>query len=419
MEKVKIYQIGLGSFGRHGFEKFVDMTSNFEDLEVEFAGICDRDPEKLESAERFARHHGIDIETFNKINDLYEEASGENVLIYDAGPSDIHPDNIYESLNRGFYHLTEKPSSMDREQHLSEKDMARNRDVTFAVDFIERENPVVKKTLEIIEDESIDSINVFRESTMGVEKILNPVERIGVVGGDIMDKMVHEAYVLDFLEASDGDYEIELESVDCEFFAPKDFQSEKLMGYRGGHTQHIEDAATGTTQASFSHKDKEIKLHSSWLGLSNEALKTAKKIKEKTGESVLDKNYIESEGEAFRDDEARFFVIKGSRNLAGDMLHNKLYDLDTEEEISTRDHIHDQLYRVLEKSIYEAVGVKKRNITDKETDIFMNGLFDVREASIKDKDFTEFLNKSNDRLEALRIRDGKILEVEERESLAG
>lgn len=418
METVKIYQIGLGDFGRHGFEKFVDMTNSLEEVNVEFGGICDTDRDKLEAAEKFAGHHGVELEKFTDKDEMYSKASGENVLVYDAGPSDTHPENIYESLRHGFHHLTEKPSSMTREEHIAEKKLAENQNVTFAVDFIERESPVVKKTLEILEGEKIENIKVFRESCMGLEKITDPVNRTGVVGGDILDKMVHEAYILDFLEASEGDYGLELEDADIEYFLPKSFNSEKLLGFEGGYTYDLEDAATGMTHAKFSFDESIIELNSSWMGLSDEARKEARKIRKITSADVLDQDYIEDDGEAFVDEEARFFVVEGSRNLAGDMLHKKLYDLDSGEEVATRDFLHDQLYRMLENTVFEAAGIHEREITDKETDVFMNAVFDVREKT-SSEDFSEALKKGNKRLESLRIRDGKILENEEIERIAG
>ena len=418
METVKIYQIGLGDFGRHGFEKFVDMANNLEEVNVEFGGVCDRDRDKLEAAEKFAEHHGVELEKFTDKDEMYSRASGENVLVYDAGPSDTHPDNIYESLQHGFHHLTEKPSSMRREEHIAEKKLAENQNVTFAVDFIERESPVVKKALELLEGENIQKIKVFRESCMGLEKITDPVNRTGVVGGDILDKMVHEAYVLDFLEASKGDYGLELEDVDADYFLPKDFDSDKLFGFEGGYTYDIEDAATGMTHAKFNFEDTAIELNSSWMGLSDEAKTEAGKIRKITGFDVLEKEYIEDDGEAFVDEEARFFVIEGSRNLAGDMLHKKLYDLDSGGEIATRDFLRDQLYRMLENTVFEAAGIHEREITEKETDVFMNAIFDVREET-SEEDFSEALKRGNERLEKLRIRDGKILENEESEGIAG
>lgn len=419
MTTVKIYQIGVGEFGRHGFEKIVQMTKDIEELKVELAGICDSNIDQLKAAERFARHHGVEPETFTKIDEMYEQASGDNVLVYDAGPSELHPDNIYESLQHGFHHLAEKPSSMGRDDHIAEKRLAENKNVTFAVDFIERENPVVKKTLELLDGEDIEELKVFRESCMAAHKAVDPVKRSAIVGGDILDKMVHEAYILDFLETSQGDYGVELEEAECRYLAPNDFGSEKLMGYQGGYTENLKDSATGMTRAEFSSDNTVIQLHSSWMGISREAKNTASKIKESTGAEVISNDFFESDGEAFRDDEARFFVLKGSINLAGDMLHKKLYDLDSGEEIVTRDHLHDQLYRMIENTVFQTADLEDQSISDKETDVFMNALFDVREEALKGKELISELDRGNSRLEKLRIRDGKILENEESERIAG
>ena len=155
MRTVKVFQIGLGSFGRHGFEKFVDMEKNLPEADVELVGVADTDPEKLRSAEKFAEVHDTEIETFHTAGAMYSRAeqieSAENqVLIYDAGPTESHSNHIDESIHRGFYHLSEKPSSMRREEHIREKRLAEDRDVKWMVDFIERESPVVKKTLEYL-----------------------------------------------------------------------------------------------------------------------------------------------------------------------------------------------------------------------------------------------------------------------------
>ncbi len=427
MKRVKVFQIGLGSFGRHGFEKFIEMEGNLPEADIEICGVCDRDLERLRSAEKFAEAHETEVETFHTTEEMYtaaEQASGDEVqvLIYDAGPTDQHPDHIYESLERGFYHVAEKPSSMNRKQHLREKQLADSRNVIWKVDFIERENPVVKKTLEILEDEKpeIEEIQVFRESSVGVEKLLDPVKRLGVKGGDILDKMIHEIYVLDFLEAADQEFDLELEKAEAEEFMAKNFDSQKLMSLDGGYTEEINDkTATGMSSAEFSAEETKIRFHSSWLGLSADSQHRAKEIKEKIGFQVFNRNFREHEGQAFLDEEARFFIVKGERNLLGDLLHEKLYDLETGERIETRENIHDQLYRVLENSVLEAAGLKENSVSEKELDIFMNAIFDVRDEVIDRDDFREVLESGKAAVRNLVLEDGKILENEESERIAG
>jgi predicted dehydrogenase len=424
MESVEIYQIGVGSFGRFGFEKFIEMEKHLPEAEAEIVGVCDRDPERLERAKKFAEVHGSSIETFTDKKEMYSHADEQEgqVLVYDATSSDQQSDNVYESLRRGFYHISEKPSSMTREAHLEEKKLSRDRDVKFLVDFIERENPVVKKALELLEDEEIQTIKIFRENSVGVQKILHPVDRSGVRGGDVLDKMIHEIYSLDFLEKVNGSFELELEESDIKYFMPKDFGSEKLMSVDGGYTRDInEETATAMTEAVLESKGTRVELHSSWIGMSDSSRSAADKFREELGEEFFDQEFVHGdEGEkAYVYEDARFFVIRGSRNLAGDMLNERLYDLESGEEIETRDLLHDQLYRVLEDAVLEAAGLQEAEISEKEIDVFMNRIFDIREEGMEDKDFFEELERANEKLESLAVQDGKILENKESETIAG
>jgi len=250
-------------------------------------------------------------------------------MVYDAGCADTHADNIYTSMQHGLFHLAEKPPSMNRREHLREKELAHRNQAMWKCDFIERENPVVKKALELVEDKEIDKIKVFRQSSVGIQKILNPIERFGVKGGDILDKMIHEVYVLDFLERSGSSFELELESSEVEFFLPKTRESEKLMAIDGNYTESINyKTATAQTKAVFNADNTEIELHSSWVGLSRDTLLEAQQIRGEIDHVVVDRDYSELDGKAFVDEECRFFVIEGEKNLMGDMLHQKLYNLE-------------------------------------------------------------------------------------------
>lgn len=416
MTDLKIYQIGLGSFGRYGFEKLVEMHNYLEEVDIRLCGVAEKDFDRLEAAERFADRNGIELETFSTARELYEAAEkvdGE-VMVYDASPSEMHSDHIHRSLENGFYHLTEKPPSLTRENHLQEKRLAKDSDVFYKVDFVERESPVVMKALELMEDESIETIQVFRESSTGAQKVLQPVERAGVKGGDILDKMVHEVYILDFIENIGKEIELNLQEAEASYFLPKDIGSEKLLTVEGGITDRIEDkTATGMTQAVFNASGTTLKLNSSWLGLSSEARNTASMIQEAVGENVLKTRYTEAGNNVFSDEEARFFIIEGSRSLAGDMLHKRLYDLETGEELETPDLLHDQLYRVIEKAVLAASGNEvDAEIDEKEVDVFMNALFDIRDKAVGNADdYLEELKQANKRLKHLVVEDEEVEEV--------
>lgn len=420
MEEVKIYQIGLGHIGRHGFDKLVEIAREFDSIEL--CGVCDRDFERLDQAEKFAKVNEIKLETFQEKDEMYRAARQQDsqVMVYDAGPTETHSKNIYRSMQNGFFHLAEKPPSMNRGEHIREKRFAEQGKAMWKCDFIERESPVVKKTLEILEGEEIENIQVFRESSIGIEKAIDPASRLGVKGGDILDKMVHEIYVLDMLEKTGEDIEIDLKSSETKFFQPHEVGSEKFADIYSGFAKEINyETATGMTQTEFSSENTTVELNSSWMGLSDKSMLKAQEIENKTDHWVLDREFSEMKDKAYVNEEARFFVIEGSRNLVGDMLHKKLYDLDSGEEIETDEYLHDQLHRVIESAVFQAMGKDEEIISEKEIDVFMNAIFDVKEASVEAREYYEELTQANEKLEKMIIEDGKVLEAERSETIAG
>jgi predicted dehydrogenase len=416
MQTVKVYQIGLGDFGRNGFEKLVELHRYFGKVDVELKGVCDTDFDRLDEAEKFAEANDIFIETFQDVEEMYEAAEQERgkILIYDSGPSETHSRHIHRSLQNDFFHLAEKPPSMSREEHLSEKEMSRERELMYLVDFIERESPVVKKAEEILEGKNVDRLDIFRQSSIGLQKLMQPVKRSGVKGGAVLDKMVHEAYLFDLL----GNEKLEFESVQIENFMPKTVGAEKFMSIRGGYTENIsKNTAQGEVKALLKSGDADVTLHGSWMGFSEDSRKAASRIKDVTGHDVLGSGYQTVDGKAFLDEECRFFTVQGEKNLAGDMLNGRLFDLDTGEELDTPDLIHDQLHRVIEKAVLNAVGEREDVIGQHEVDEFMECLFKVQEEASGDA--FEELERSRERLKDMIVEDRKILEREESDTIAG
>lgn len=423
---VKVFQIGVGDFGRHSFEYFVDMTLHHESIEVKLEAVCEPDIDKRESVEKYSEIHSIEIKTFKESDKLFEYADALNdddveILIYDAGPSELHSEHIYKSMRHNFFHLTEKPPSTNRGQHIREKKLSEEKDVMWKVDFIERENPVIIKALEIFETEKLENLRIFRENSIGVKKILNPVERLGVKGGDILDKMIHEVYTLDFIETQNEELDYQMIDTSCKYYMPKKENSDKFLAIDNGYTSEVNyNTATAQTQCKLEFGDIDVQLHSSWIGLSDKAQYAASNIKKKTGYKPVKKTFNQrNNSKAFLDEEARFFIAEGSRNIVGDMLNKRIFDLDTGEELTVPELGHDQLYRVLEKAIVNAYGKNDRLVSEKETDIFMNLIFDIKESVADvDNDF-EYLDRSRERLKELIVFDSKILENEESETLAG
>ncbi len=399
METVKVFHIGLGSFGRYGFEKFVEMDNHLETVNVELIGVCDRDFERRENAEKFADSQGLKIDSWRSIEDAYQRAMEEDsedckILIYDAGPAEMHADHIYRSLRNNFFHLAEKPPSMTRHEHIKEKKLMLDNEVRFTVDFIERESPIVKKALNLLEGKNIDSIKVFRESTVGVEKLLDPIERAGVKGGSVLDKMSHEAFIMDLVDPE------EVGNVEKSLYMPNKKDGESLMTIRGGKTDEINElTATGTCRAEISG-DADIALNSSWLGVSPRARALAKEMENITGHNAIGSDFKISSDSGLLDEECRFFIVRGDRELFGDMLSKKLYDLETGEEIETPNLMHDQLYRVLESSVRCAAGLENNSMSEENIDKYMNLIFDIMEEN-EDLDVFEEVEKANSRVDEL------------------
>ena len=417
MTEVKVYQIGVGSFGRYGFEKLLDMHNHLKEADMELAGVCDKDPDHLEAAEKFAEANNANVETFRDTDEMYSHAEDQDcsVMIYDAGSTSTHATHIYESMQRGFFHIAEKPPSMTREQHRKEKKLAEDHGVMWKVDFIERESPVTQKAIEMIDGKQINNLKAFRESSAGIQKMLEPAKRSEVQGGDILDKTIHEIYLLDILEASKGDYGTSLEDVQA-FFMPKTQSSDSMMNIYGSKTRKIEDAATARTSATLSSGDTSVEINTSWIGLSNDS----KDIEARYNLDLVVRDYTGAGDKAFLDEECRFFVVEGEVNLLGDLLHGRLYDLDSGDEVETPDLLHDQLYRVLKNGVLNAADKRDDKVSEKETEEFIDTLFDIRDKSVDNSGkFFDELEEAQRIIRQRVVDDKKIPDADESSTIAG
>jgi len=208
--------------------------------------------------------------------------------------------------------------------------------------------------------------------------------------------------VLNFLEEAGYELELELEDAKTDFFLPKARKSEKLMTIDGNYTESINyRAATAQTKAMFDADGVEIAFHSSWVGLSDKAMIEAQRIRGEVDHVVFDREYSEIDGKAFLDEECRFFVIEGERELFGDMLNKKLFDLETGERIDLGSQMHDQLYRTLESSVRCAAGLENNSMSEEEIDQFMNLIVNISESNEEDLDVFEQVEKANSRVSEL------------------
>lgn len=405
---LKIFHIGLDGYGRLGFRELLEICSE-EDIDAEVAGVFSRDKTLIEDALNTSPIDEKQVQVFQDLDEMYRKASEQNsdVFIYDTGSSDTHSDNLYRSLQHGFYHLAERPPSIKREEHLKERRLSEESDVTWKVDFIERENPAVKKALELLENEEINKIETHRYSSEAVEASLMPEKRRKLRGGTVLNKAINEIYTTDFLEKAGSEKELKLESVENEHFTPFRRGSDKLLSIEGGYTEEIcGKTATADFSAVFSADNVEIEINAGIMGMTEQGLIQASKLKESTGHDFRHRDFIEADGEAFLDERAAFFVVEGSREIAGDLIEGELFDLETGKKLDAGSEEYTPLYRVIKDAIEDAIREEEEEL-DMETDLFMNALYDARD-SIEGEEYMDELDKANSRLESMIIsEDGK------------
>jgi predicted dehydrogenase len=380
MADIKVYQIGVGSFGQYGFEKLLKIHNYLQDVDAVFAGFAEPSTKKGAAAQRFAESEGVDLVHFKTTDSMYQSASNQigKILIYDSGPSELHAENIYRSMKHGFYHLAEKPSSVAREQHIKAVKLAKSSKSFWRVNFIEMENPVVQKAIQLLQNKKIEHIEVFRENKAGILKLVHPVKRLGVQGGDILDKMSHELFVLAFLKAAGGQIDFNLQHVDNKYLTLDEINAGSNFVDQIGEAAVL-DTVTQTT-AVFDNDGVELRLHSSWGGLSRRCRKMLNEYEPELGRPIAASRLKPGGDYDFYDEEARFFIMKGEMNLLGDMLHNRLYNLNKGRFVQIPKFKHDTLYRSIKKAVLEAaIGAPEQILDATEIDVFINAIFNVRD----------------------------------------
>ena len=101
------------------------------------------------------------------------------------------------------------------------------------------------------------------------------------------------------------------------------------------------------------------------------------------------------------------------------MLNGKLYDLDTGKEIETPKLAHDQLYRVIEKAVLEAVNERESALKEEEVDIFMNSIFDIKdEVTSEEHNVYEELTKAREAINK-KFMEFKDFETDSPEEIKG
>ncbi|WP_211316776.1 Gfo/Idh/MocA family protein [Oceanobacillus arenosus] len=149
MEKVRLGIIGLGAQGGN-YTRFI---SEGKVKNIVIGGFCDTDPDKRKAyTEKYP-----DIPFYDNYTDLLN--SGNVDAIVTTVPHYLHPKIGIAALERNIHTLVEKPAGVYTKQVNELNAFAESKpELTFAVFFNQRTNPLYQKVKELIDDGEIGDI---------------------------------------------------------------------------------------------------------------------------------------------------------------------------------------------------------------------------------------------------------------------
>ena len=103
--KIKLAMVGTGHRGSSLWGK--TLVTSFADV-VEFVGLCDINPGRLETAKRIM---GVSCKTYSNFVDMVKDAKPDYVIVTTVDST--HDDFIVQALNMGVNVITEKPMTTD------------------------------------------------------------------------------------------------------------------------------------------------------------------------------------------------------------------------------------------------------------------------------------------------------------------
>src|SRR3954468_19736275 len=146
MKKVRLGIIGIGAQGG----TYAGFISEGKVKNVEIGAICDIDPEKKAMcAEKYS-----DVLFYDNYIDMLE--SGNVDAIVTTVPHYLHPQMGIDALKRNIHILLEKPAGVYTKQVRELNEFAATKpELTFAIMFNQRTNPLYIKLKEIIDNGEI------------------------------------------------------------------------------------------------------------------------------------------------------------------------------------------------------------------------------------------------------------------------
>ncbi|WP_208587019.1 Gfo/Idh/MocA family protein [Gracilibacillus suaedae] len=149
MAKVRLGIIGLGQQGG----AYGNMIKEGRISNMEIGALCDNDPEKKKRADQ--EFPGVPF-----YQDYLEMLNSGNVdAVVTCVPHYLHPEMGIEALERDIHALLEKPAGVYTKQVKEINDFAKTKpDLTYAIMFNQRTNPLYQKVKGIIDNKEIGNI---------------------------------------------------------------------------------------------------------------------------------------------------------------------------------------------------------------------------------------------------------------------
>lgn len=149
MKHVRLGIIGLGAQGG----QYADFIAEGRVKNMVIGAICDNDVEKQQLAKEKFPNVPVYADYLEMLN------SGDVDAIVTCVPHYLHPEMGIEALKRDIHALVEKPAGVYTKQVQELNDFAATKpDVTFAIVFNQRTNPLYQKVKEIVDGGEIGAI---------------------------------------------------------------------------------------------------------------------------------------------------------------------------------------------------------------------------------------------------------------------
>lgn len=140
MQEIKFAVIGAGGFARFAVAEFVNVPGS------KLVGVFD---ESLENAHELQRvHHAI------RVYSSLEELLGDNSvdLVYIGTPPYLHYPQSKAALLAGKHVICEKPAAIELKHAVELKELAKDKDLLFVVNLMQRYNPLYASVTALIRE---------------------------------------------------------------------------------------------------------------------------------------------------------------------------------------------------------------------------------------------------------------------------